>query len=171
MATIRTAWAFFIDVPNIGAGRLPWNALAHRLMGLPEQDGTIIHKRAYFQGKPKRNQGFKTAHGILNKHGFDSYVSKPTHGFYPDVDAKIMHDMSEIRKMLSGGVYVFPKVNIVLLSSDGDFAEELRLFDKEQTRVYVFGKTTMSRKLTRAAHVSSTISNFLPNKNLMLKRA
>ena len=160
---IRTAWAFFIDVPNIGAENLRWNALVHKLMELPEKEDTIIHKRAYFQGKKKITTGFKEAWGILKKHDFSPYVTRPVRNYYPDVDARIMREMLEIHTLLSGGVYVFPRVNIVLLSSDGDFADTLSLFDKKETRIYAFGKTRVSSKLRRVAYFSSTIANFAPH--------
>ena len=161
--TVRTAWAFFIDVPNIGAENLRWNALINKLMDLPQRGDTIVHKRAYFQGKKEATTGFKEAWGILKKRDFSPYATKPVHGYYPDVDGKIIFDISEIHSLLSGGIYVFPRVNIVLLSSDGDFAEILHRFDRKETRVYAFGKTRISNKLRRVAHFTSTLENFAPH--------
>lgn len=161
--TARTAWAFFIDVPNIGAEKLHWNALVNRLMKFPGDTGTVIHKRAYFQGKENPTSGFKEAYGILKRKGFNPYVTRSVHGRYPDVDGKIILDMAEIQRLISGGIYVFFQVNIVLLSSDGDYAEVLKTFDKEQTNIYTFGKTRLSNKLKSIAHASSMIFHFAPH--------
>jgi len=161
--TVRTAWAFFIDVPNIGAEKLHWNALVRRLMEFPQSTDTIIHQRAYFQGKEKPTRGFKEAYGILKSKNFDPYVTRAVHGRYPDVDGKIILDMTEVRNLISGGVYVFPIVNIVLLSSDGDFAETLRSFDKEKTNIYTFGKTRLSNKLRSVANVSDILFRLAPH--------
>jgi len=161
--TARTAWAFFIDVPNIGVEQIHWNALAKRLMEFPGDTGTVIHKRAYFQGRKKLTTGFKEAYGILKRKDFDPYVTRSVHGRYPDVDGKIILDMAEIRDLISGGVYVFSQVNIVLLSSDGDYAEVLKTFDREQTRIYTFGKTKLSGKLRSIAYASNMLFNLAPH--------